>query len=81
MSDRIFFGNKKNRLEVEVSKESSSPQVNLAERRADYWNFGGIWRPVYIVSKPIQNIQRVAIDARADGQFKARRLCIRGIYG
>ena len=71
MSDRIFFGNKKNRLEVEVSKESSSPQVNLAERRADYWNFGGIWRPVYIVSKPIQNIQRVAIDARADGQFKA----------
>lgn len=71
VSDRIFFGNKKNRLEVEVSKESSSPQVNLAERRADYWNFGGIWRPVYIVAKPVQNIQRVAIDARADGQFKA----------
>ena len=71
VSDRIFFGNKKNRLEVEVSKESSSPQVNLAERRADYWNFGGIWRPVYIVAKPVQNIRRVAIDARADGQFKA----------
>ena len=71
VSDRVFFGKKKNRLEVEVSKESTSPQVNLAERRADYWNFGGIWRPVYIVSKPVQNIQRVAIDARADGQFKA----------
>ena len=71
VSDRVFFGKKKNRLEVEVSKESSSPQVNLAERRADYWNFGGIWRPVFIVSKPVQNIQRVAIDARADGQFKA----------
>ncbi len=71
VSDRVFFGKKKNRLEVEVAKESSSPQVNLAERRADYWNFGGIWRPVYIVSKPVQNIQRVAIDARADGRFRA----------
>ena len=45
VSDRVFFGDKKNRLEVEVLKESTVPQVNLAERRADYWNFGGIWRP------------------------------------
>ena len=57
--------------EVTVKKESDSPQVNLAERRADYWNFGGIWRPVFIVAKPVQNIQRVAIDARADGRFMA----------
>ncbi len=71
VSDRIFFGKKTNRLEVEVAKESSSPQVNLAERRADYWNFGGIWRPVYIVSKPVHNIRRVAIDAGMDGRFKA----------
>ena len=71
VSDRIFFGKKTNRLEVEVAKESSSPQVNMAERRADYWNFGGIWRPVYIVSKPVHNIRRVAIDAGMDGRFKA----------
>ena len=71
VSDRVFFGKKKNRLEVEVSKESSNPQVNMAERRADYWNFGGIWRPVFIVSKPSRNIQRVAIDAKADGSFMA----------
>ena len=71
VSDRIFFGNKKNRLEVEVLKESTNPQVNLAERRADYWNFGGIWRPVFIISKPAQNIARVAIDAKADGRFMA----------
>ena len=71
MSDRVFFGSKKNRLEVEVSKESANPQVNLAERRADYWNFGGIWRPVFIVAKPARNIQRVAINARADGWFVA----------
>ena len=71
VSDRVFFGKKKNRLEVEVLKESTVPQVNLAERRADYWNFGGIWRPVFIISKPAQNIQRVAIDAKADGRFMA----------
>ena len=72
VSDRVFFGKKKkNRLEVEVSKESANAQVNLAERRADYWNFGGIWRPVFIVSKPMQNISRVAIDAKADGRFQA----------
>ena len=81
ISDRVFFGKKKNRLEVEVAKESSSPQVNLAERRADYWNFGGIWRPVYIVAKPVQNIQRVAIDARADGQFRAEVFLNRATQG
>ena len=71
VSDRVFFGKKKNRLEVEVLKESTNPQVNLAERRADYWNFGGIWRPVFIISKPVQNIHRVAIDAKCDGHFMA----------
>ncbi len=71
VSDRVFFGQKKNRLEVEVLKESTNPQVNLAERRADYWNFGGIWRPVFIISKPAKNIQRVAIDAKGDGHFMA----------
>ena len=71
VSDRVFFGKKKNRLEVEVLKESTNPQVNLAERRADYWNFGGIWRPVFVVSKPARNIQRVAINAKADGHFMA----------
>ena len=79
VSDRVFFGTKKNRLEVEVLKESSNPQVNLAERRADYWNFGGLWRPVFVVSKPAQNIQRVAIDARHDGHFMADVLLNRAV--
>ncbi len=71
VSDRVFFGKKKNRLEVEVLKESTNAQVNLAERRADYLNFCGIWRPVFIISKPTQNIHRVAIDAKGDGHFMA----------
>ena len=81
VSDRVFFGSKKNRLEVEVLKESTNPQVNLAERRADYWNFGGIWRPVFIISKPSQNIQRVAIDAKADGSFTADVFLNRAVAG
>lgn len=68
VSDRVFFGSHKNHLEVEVSKESANSQVNMAERRADYWNFGDTFRPVYIVAKPVLNIARVAIDAGMDGR-------------
>ena len=71
VTDRVFFGDKKNILEVTVSKESTNKGVNLAERRADYWNFGGIFRPVFIVCKPAINIERTAIDAKADGSFNA----------
>lgn len=71
VTDRVFFGDKKNLLEVTVSKESTNKGVNLAERRADYWNFGGIFRPVFIVCKPAINIERTAIDAKADGSFSA----------
>ena len=81
VSDRVFFGKKKNRLEVEVLKESTNPQVNLAERRADYWNFGGIWRPVFIVAKPWQNISRVAINAQGDGRFQADVFLSRALPG
>ncbi|MBQ7421667.1 MAG: glycoside hydrolase family 2 [Prevotella sp.] len=81
VSDRVFFGETKNRLEVEVSKESSNSQVNMAERRADYWNFGGIFRPVFVVAKPTHNIERVAIDAKADGRFLADVYLNRALSG
>lgn len=69
VSDRVFFGKKKNTIVVTVDKESEEDAVNMAERRADYWNFGGIIRPVFFIAKPAQNIERVAIDARHDGHF------------
>lgn len=81
VTDRVFFGKKKNLLEVTVSKESENTQVNMAERRADYWNFGGIIRPVFIVSKPINNIERVAINATMDGHFVADCFLCRAIDG
>jgi beta-galactosidase/beta-glucuronidase len=71
ITDLVFFGEKENLLEVTVSKESADPSVNLAERRADYWNFGGIFRPVFLEALPGRFIDRTAIDARADGSFAA----------
>ena len=56
-----------NRLEVTVAKHSANASVNKAERNADYWVFGGIYRPIYLEAVPQQFIDRVAIDAQANG--------------
>ena len=69
ISKLLIFG-ETNLLEVNVNKESSDFSVNKAERRGDFWVFGGIYRPVYLEAKPSESIDRVAIDARADGSFK-----------
>jgi hypothetical protein len=59
-----------NVLEVTVRKASANESVNFAERSADYWIFGGIFRPVYLEIAPAESIERMAIDARADGSFR-----------
>ena len=58
-----------NLLEVSVSDKSADNSVNSAERYADFWVFGGIFRPVWLQAEPAQFVDRVAIDARADGAF------------
>ena len=58
-----------NQLEVTVDEESGDPSINQAERRGDYWNYGGIYRPVYLEAVPTAFIQRVAVNAQADGGF------------
>lgn len=65
---------KSNLLEVTVSKMSADASVNNAERLADYWVFGGIFRPVYLESVPKQFIDYVGIDAKADGKFNMKVL-------
>ena len=67
----VNFG-EPNQLEVNVAKHSANKSVNDAERNADYWVFGGIFRPVYLEAVPQQFIERVAIDAKADGNFSAQ---------
>lgn len=66
----LKYGNK-NQLEVLVKKHSENESVSQAERKSDFWVFGGIFRPVYLETKPLSNIRRVAIDARANGEFRA----------
>lgn len=58
-----------NKLEVTVKKESDNASVNNAERHADWWNFGGIYRPVYLTATAKEHIEHYAIDARADGSM------------
>jgi hypothetical protein len=58
-----------NLLEVTVRKKSANKSINQAERQADYWTFGGIYRPVYLEARPPAHIERVAEDAKADGQI------------
>ena len=68
ITDKLKFG-QENLLEATVSKMSAEPSVNRAERFADYWVFGGIFRPVYLEAFPEEFIEHVAIDAKADGSF------------
>lgn len=77
ITDKLKPG-RKNQLEVKVWKESANKSVNAAERRADWWLFGGIYRPVYLTAKPEANIRRIAVDARADGTLHTR-LYTRGL--
>ncbi|MDT3404549.1 beta-galactosidase/beta-glucuronidase [Mucilaginibacter terrae] len=60
-----------NLLEATVAKHSANQSVNEAERKGDFWIFGGIFRPVYLQALPVQHISRVALDAQANGDFKA----------
>ncbi|HKO80504.1 MAG TPA: glycoside hydrolase family 2 TIM barrel-domain containing protein [Chitinophagaceae bacterium] len=68
ISKLLKYG-KENILEVIVSKHSANQSVNAAERRADFWIFGGIFRPVWLEVLPGTYIQQIYIDARANGSF------------
>ncbi len=68
ISKLLKYG-KENLLEVEVNNFSANESVNEAERDSDFWIFGGIYRPVYLEAKPREFIDRIAVDAKADGSF------------
>ncbi|WP_316800582.1 glycoside hydrolase family 2 protein [Pedobacter frigidisoli] len=63
-----------NLLEVKVSKHSANQSVNEAERKADFWIFGGIFRPVYLEALPQTHMERIQADAKANGIFSANVL-------
>ncbi len=67
---------KENLLEVTVAKHSANQSVNEAERKGDYWIFGGIFRPVWLEILPVNYIEDVAINATADGEFHATFIAV-----
>jgi Glycosyl hydrolases family 2, TIM barrel domain/Glycosyl hydrolases family 2, sugar binding domain/Glycosyl hydrolases family 2/Beta galactosidase small chain len=68
ITNLVQFGTS-NLLEVTVAKKSANNSINRAERQSDFWLFGGIFRPVYLEMVPQSFIERVAIDAKANGAF------------
>ena len=68
ITELVRFDNE-NILEVKVKKVSDNSSIEIAERKSDYWVFGGIFRPVYLKILPNEHILRTAIDAKADGNF------------
>jgi hypothetical protein len=71
VSALLSYG-KPNLLEVTVSKHSANASVNAAERKGDFWVFGGIFRPVFLEASPKSHISYYAVDAKANGNLKAQ---------
>ena len=68
-----------NEIQVDVDDESSDASVNRAERRGDFWNYAGIFRPVYLEAFPKTFIEHLAINATAAGVLEVdARLADRG---
>lgn len=72
---------KKHTLDVLVSKESANASINSAERRADWWLFGGIYRPVHIDAMPMEHIENLTINATADGNIALKASVINDYDG
>ncbi|MGN7810879.1 glycoside hydrolase family 2 TIM barrel-domain containing protein [Flavobacterium sp. 22076] len=68
ISSLLKFGSK-NTLEVHVWKHSANKSVNNAERRADWWLFGGIYRPVWLEVSPKTHIENIAVNPKMDGSI------------
>lgn len=68
ISSLLKFGSK-NTLEVHVWKHSANKSVNNAERRADWWLFGGIYRPVWLEVSPKAHIENIAVNPKMDGSI------------
>jgi len=69
VTTNVVVGAATNVLNVTVNEWSANASVNAAEREGDYWNFSGIFRPVYLMAKPPANIDRLAVNAQASGQI------------
>lgn len=70
ITDLLVLG-KKNQLEVKVAKESANRSINAAERKADWWLFGGIYRPVWLEVLPQVHMEHFTLHATQEGELRA----------
>ena len=57
-----------NLLEVTVQKMADDPELDKTHR-GDFWNFSGIFRPVYLKTVPREYIDWFAVHGDMDGSF------------
>jgi hypothetical protein len=69
VTTNVVVGASTNVLQVTVKKWSSSTNIINAEQLGDYWDFGGIYRPVYLEAKPAACVERLAANPQASGQI------------
>lgn len=67
----LRFGSR-NLLEVKVAKHSANSSINAAERKADWWLFGGIYRPVWLEVVPEVHLRHFVVDGLQDGTLRCR---------
>ena len=69
VTDKVVVGASTNVLTVAARRWSTDPFIVGAEEKADYWDFGGIYRPVYLEAKPAAYLDRIAANPLANGQI------------
>jgi hypothetical protein len=69
VTTNVVVGASTNKLAVTVRRWSTDGSVVQAEEKGDFWDFGGIFRPVYLEAKPSAYIDRVAANPLASGNI------------
>ena len=54
---------------MDVDDDSMNASVNHAERRGDFWNYGGIFRAVALDAVPQTFVDHLAINATSAGSL------------
>ncbi len=70
ITDLVKLG-RENTLEVSVAKESANKSVNAAERKADWWLYGGIFRPVWLEILPPTHIDHITVSGDQTGTLRS----------
>ncbi|TDN39966.1 glycoside hydrolase family 2 [Hymenobacter sp. UV11] len=81
ITDKLKPTGQDNLLEVTVSKHSANASINQAERKADFWLFGGIFRPVYLEIVPPAYLDHLALAAQANGALRVDAFAVNATAG